>query len=127
MARDWCGIILFYFTLVFIFLFYLSLYCFVIWNRSSSIYLRCAGLRLLFILFIPFDLLLQQEEMGAGFHDAYVALLRDTGRMSAEEVVQKHLGADIEGVEFWRGSIRIIEAKIDAFEQALKESGVQID
>jgi oligoendopeptidase F len=65
--------------------------------------------------------------MGAGFHDAYVALLRDTGRMSAEEVVQKHLGADIEGVEFWRGSIRIIEAKIDAFEQALKESGVQID
>jgi len=68
----------------------------------------------------------KQEEMGEAFHDAYVALLRDTGRMTAEEVVQKHLGTDIEDVEFWRGSIRIIEAKIDAFEAALKESGVQL-
>ena len=30
----------------------------------------------------------QQEAKGAGFHEAYVNLLRDTGRMSAEEVVQ---------------------------------------
>ena len=34
-----------------------------------------------------------QEVKGAGFHAAYVALLRDTGRMTAEEVVQRHLGA----------------------------------
>jgi len=32
----------------------------------------------------------QQEAKGAGFHEAYVNLLRDTGRMSAEEVLQKH-------------------------------------
>eukprot|EP00238_Polyblepharides_amylifera_P008418 CAMPEP_0196592824 /NCGR_PEP_ID=MMETSP1081-20130531/73902_1 /TAXON_ID=36882 /ORGANISM="Pyramimonas amylifera, Strain CCMP720" /LENGTH=692 /DNA_ID=CAMNT_0041916629 /DNA_START=117 /DNA_END=2195 /DNA_ORIENTATION=- len=68
----------------------------------------------------------QQDIMGEGFKDAYVNLLRDTGSMTAEEVVMKHLGANIEEVEFWRGSIRIIEAKIDAFEQALKECGVEI-
>eukprot|EP00854_Cymbomonas_tetramitiformis_P000681 gene681-1136_t len=68
----------------------------------------------------------QQETLGQDFHDAYVNLLRDTGRMSAEDVVAKHLGTNIEDVEFWRGSIRIIEAKIDAFEAALVESGVKV-
>jgi len=34
----------------------------------------------------------QQDALGEGFHQAYVDLLRDTGCMTAEEVVQKHLG-----------------------------------
>ena len=31
------------------------------------------------------------ETAGEGFHAQYVALLRDTGRMTAEELVQHHL------------------------------------
>ena len=63
----------------------------------------------------------QQEEKGEDFYKSYVALLRDTGRMTAEEVVQKHLGVSIEDPEFWRGSVRIIEKKIDDFEMLVNK------
>lgn len=36
--------------------------------------------------------LVLQEKQGDDFYDSYKALLRDTGRMTAEDVVQKHLG-----------------------------------
>jgi oligoendopeptidase F len=61
---------------------------------------------------------------GDNFYAAYTALLRDTGRMTAEELVQKHLGVSIEDPEFWRGSARIIEAKIDALEAVMVELGL---
>lgn len=93
---------------------------------------------------------------GDGFHKAYVELLRDTGRMSAEDVrnqrtpqrtpnahvalspcasspapfraapqvVAKHLKTSIEDADFWRGSIRIVERKLDAFEAALEKLGL---
>uniref|UniRef100_A0A7S1H7V7 Peptidase M3A/M3B catalytic domain-containing protein n=1 Tax=Hemiselmis andersenii TaxID=464988 RepID=A0A7S1H7V7_HEMAN len=63
----------------------------------------------------------QQEAKGEDFYDAYVALLRDTGRMTAEEVVDKHLGCSLEDPDFWRGSIRIIEKKIDDFEELVNK------
>ncbi|EKX41926.1 hypothetical protein GUITHDRAFT_95868 [Guillardia theta CCMP2712] len=63
----------------------------------------------------------QQEKLGDGFYQAYVDLLRDTGRMSAEEVVQKHLKCNIEEPEFWRGSIRIIEKKIEVLESLVNQ------
>jgi len=66
----------------------------------------------------------QQESKGADFHQAYVDLLRDTGRMSAEDVVQKHLGCSIEDPDFWRGSIRIIERKMDQFEAQIEAAGL---
>jgi len=66
----------------------------------------------------------QQESKGADFHQAYVDLLRDTGRMSAEAVVQKHLGCSIEDPEFWRGSIRIIDRKMDQFEKEIEAAGL---
>ena len=37
----------------------------------------------------------QKERVGADFVPAYRALLADTGRMSAESLVEKHLGVDI--------------------------------
>jgi oligoendopeptidase F len=63
-------------------------------------------------------------KQGDKFYEAYTALLRDTGRMTAEELVQKHLGVSIEDPEFWRGSARIIEAKIDALEAVMEELGL---
>ena len=50
---------------------------------------------------------------------AYRTLLRDTGRMSAEELVVKHLGQDIREAAFWQGSLALVAAAVDRFEQTL--------
>ena len=41
--------------------------------------------------------------------------------MTAEEVAQKHLGADITSKEFWLQSLDIVSAKVDEFEQVVSE------
>ena len=55
------------------------------------------------------------EENVAG---AYRALLRDTGRMSAEALVEKHLGQDIRQSAFWQGSLALVEAAVERFAQS---------
>lgn len=47
---------------------------------------------------------------------AYRALLRDTGRMSAEALVEKHLGQDIREAAFWQGSLALVEDAVVRFE-----------
>lgn len=64
------------------------------------------------------------ESAGDGFHAQYVALLRDTGRMTAEELVQQHLGVSIEDKSFWARSTAIVERKLDVFEASLGELGL---
>lgn len=66
----------------------------------------------------------QRAVKGEQFYADYKALLRDTGSMTAEEVVQKHLGMDIRQPEFWQQSVDMISAQIDAFEQLI-EAGRQ--
>lgn len=63
----------------------------------------------------------QREAKGAQFYPDYVALLRDTGSMMAEEVVEKHLGMDLTQPDFWRQSFARIAAKIEQFEQLLQQ------
>lgn len=58
----------------------------------------------------------RREELGADFFKKYVAILRDTGRMTAEDLIQKHLGEDIRRPEFWQKSIDVINKKIARFE-----------
>ncbi|WP_429159023.1 M3 family oligoendopeptidase [Aeromonas media] len=55
----------------------------------------------------------------ANVAEAYRALLRDTGRMSAEALVAKHLGQDIREAAFWQGSLALVAAAVDRFEQTL--------
>jgi oligoendopeptidase F len=62
----------------------------------------------------------QRERFGAGFYKAYVDLLRDTGRMTVEEVAAKHLGVDLTRPDFWRQSLGIARAALDAFDTAAK-------
>jgi len=57
----------------------------------------------------------QREKMGPDFYGAYVNLLRDTGRMTAEELALKHLNADIRKPQFWMDSIAIIRKQIDYY------------
>lgn len=59
----------------------------------------------------------QRERLGEDFFPAYKALLRDTGRMTAEELARKHLGADLTKPDFWRESIGIVSRSIERFEQ----------
>ncbi len=59
----------------------------------------------------------QQSEMGADFFTNYKALLRDTGRMTAENLADKHLQTRLQDAEFWRRTLANIEKRVDAFEQ----------
>lgn len=61
----------------------------------------------------------QREEKGAQFYSDYIALLRDTGSMKAEQVVEKHLGMDLTKADFWQQSIDRVKEKVDAFEVLL--------
>ncbi|MGF1687475.1 M3 family oligoendopeptidase [Photobacterium japonica] len=65
----------------------------------------------------------QRDAKGASFYEDYKALLRDTGSMTAEDVVAKHLGMDIRQPDFWQQSIDMVSQQIDAFEQSLKALG----
>ena len=68
----------------------------------------------------------QKDRLGAGFYPAYVNLLRDTGRMTAEEVAAKHLNADLTKPEFWRDSIRISQAGVHQLADALAGFGIKV-
>lgn len=63
----------------------------------------------------------QREEKGASFYHDYVALLRDTGSMMAEDVVEKHLAMDLSQTTFWQQSIDMVAEKIDEFERLLDQ------
>ncbi|MEJ2762909.1 M3 family oligoendopeptidase [Photobacterium sp. MCCC 1A19761] len=59
----------------------------------------------------------QRAAKGAQFYSDYKALLRDTGSMTAEAVVQKHLGMDIRQPAFWQQSVDMVQQQVAAFER----------
>lgn len=59
----------------------------------------------------------QKERVGDDFVPAYRALLADTGRMSAESLVEKHLGVDIREPAFWQESLRYVEDAVVRLER----------
>lgn len=66
----------------------------------------------------------QRELQGAQFFSNYVELLRDTGRMTAEDLAHKHLGADLTQPQFWQQSVDLIAPCVDRFEMLLDDAGV---
>lgn len=52
---------------------------------------------------------------GAAFEDQYVALLRDTGRMTVEELAHKHLGVDLRKPDFWQQAMDLSVADVQEF------------
>jgi oligoendopeptidase F len=44
---------------------------------------------------------------GAAFEERYIALLQDTGRMTVEQLAEKHLGADLTQPAFWEHAIAL--------------------
>lgn len=57
--------------------------------------------------------LAQQE--GTGFAAKYDALLQDTGRMTVENLAQKHLGVDLTQPEFWQNAVNVSIADVNLF------------
>jgi pepF/M3 family oligoendopeptidase len=52
---------------------------------------------------------------GAAFEERYIALLRDTGRMTAEQLAMKHLNVDLTKPEFWQSAVQISVEDVKQF------------
>lgn len=63
----------------------------------------------------------QRESKGSRFYPDYVQLLRDTGSMMAEDVVERHLAMDLTQADFWRQSLQMVEDKVSQFEVLLAQ------
>lgn len=61
----------------------------------------------------------RRKELGSEFWPKYTAILRDTGRMRAEDLVQKHLGEDIRRPEYWQKAISVVKTKLRNFESLI--------
>ena len=66
----------------------------------------------------------RRETLGENFFERYVALLRDTGRMTAEEIAQRHLGVDLTEADFWAETIDSLSDRVSLFESILDEAGL---
>lgn len=58
----------------------------------------------------------KKNEYGEKFKSLYIAILRDTGSMTAEDLIQKYFSDDISKKEFWNKSLSIVEKSVQAFQ-----------
>ena len=58
----------------------------------------------------------QRETYGEAFDALYRGILRNTGSMTAEEVVMEHLKQDIRQPQFWQASLDIVDQAVSEFE-----------
>ena len=52
----------------------------------------------------------------------YREILLDTGNMTAEDLVQKHLQQDITQANFWADSIAVVNSSLQQFESLVKKT-----
>ena len=62
----------------------------------------------------------RRQAWGDEFFSRYEALLRDTGRMTAEELAAKHLDVDLQAPDFWRDTLRLLASRVDLFERLVE-------
>jgi len=63
----------------------------------------------------------RRHSMGSEFYARYLALLRDTGRMTAEDLAAAHLGVALDQPDFWQQTVDALRQRVDAFEALLDE------
>ncbi|HET7577762.1 MAG TPA: M3 family oligoendopeptidase [Bacillales bacterium] len=56
---------------------------------------------------------------GSGFAEKYVGLLRDTGRMTVEDLAAKHLDVDLQKPDFWEKGVGLA---VDGIHEFLRET-----
>jgi oligoendopeptidase F len=59
-------------------------------------------------------------EEESAFEEKYIALLRDTGRMTVEELAEKHLGVDLTKPDFWEKAILLSVQDVHDFLEMTK-------
>ena len=64
----------------------------------------------------------RRPQLGDGFFDRYQALLRDTGRMTTEDLAAKHLDVDLTRPDFWRETLASLASGVDDFERLVEAS-----
>lgn len=47
--------------------------------------------------------------------ETYASLLQDTGRMTLEQLAEKHLGANLEEPQFWKESLNLVEKDLNDY------------
>jgi oligoendopeptidase F len=52
---------------------------------------------------------------GRSFQERYMALLRETGSMTTEDLAKTHLGVDLTRPEFWETAVERVLAEVDPF------------
>ncbi len=65
----------------------------------------------------PSDRAQSGAQGGDQFNQQYTRLLRETGVMTAEELVQQHLQKDLRQPQFWQDSLTIVEKLVERFEK----------
>lgn len=65
------------------------------------------------------------KEQGADFEKNYLALLRDTGSMTVEDLAMKHLGEDITQESFWEKGMALCLKDVEEFIQLSSRSLVR--
>ncbi|MGB3310869.1 MAG: M3 family oligoendopeptidase [Nodosilinea sp.] len=88
---------------------------------ASKLHFSIAGLGFynypyLFGYLFSLGIYAQKDRYGSAFNDLYTTLLRDTGSMTAEEVVQRHLQQDIRQPQFWQASLDIVDRAVSRLE-----------
>lgn len=61
------------------------------------------------------------KQEGKGFEKKYLALLRESGSMTAEDLVMKHLGEDITSEKFWEKGLKLCIKDVEEFIQLSDE------
>jgi len=51
----------------------------------------------------------------ANFENSYIALLKDTGQMTVEDLAHKHLNVDLTKPDFWEMGLKTIDHDIETF------------
>lgn len=55
------------------------------------------------------------KKEGKEYEQKYISLLKDTGRMTVEELAKKHLGADLTKEEFWQAGVDLCIKDVEEF------------
>ena len=58
---------------------------------------------------------------GDDFYPFYKAMLRDTGRMTVDEIIERHFGADAKDPAFWENAMGSVFKSIDEFDRMAAE------
>lgn len=64
----------------------------------------------------------RRSQLGDGFFDRYQALLRDTGRMTTEDLAAKHLDVDLTRPDFWLETLESLAPRVDDFERLVEST-----